>query len=491
MISIKFNVRVDVESTTTKLRIRLRDGSWEKTKSLPFKIDKKHFNYQRQELALDSIYYDWFNKIKSRIPDVKKAMYEGQMDRESALQLLVGIDQKNATELRQKCLDKQKKSDKYKVDTILQRMSYINWVENNTRYNPLTELHLRDKMIVEKIANAVYSNPNNKIINSANNHLRKLDDLCGFAFGFRPFAAGDHIKKDVKTKRTEVLDTLKQKTELHLIGNNNRDKGQDVEAVAAYLLAYCLCIDGKDLSKIDLQNVSEIKNNQFDKDHGAYNQPIYLKIRRGKNEAAVATVRYNAYPIPRLHQLLKLSVLQYRPKEGYIGEDPHRIYNWQTYGSDGNHNWKNVGGAYTKRLQYLLGTTFKTGRHTFGSNLENLAVPDSVKKYFVKHSLGKETFEKFYLNHPQMKLDFIQAAAIDKQDILTVWKFLLTQCVKKDLLPAGFEITELDKQYLRVGSLLKGNSWQYYWDRFEKEKAQSEHNATIPLHEESDDVLGL
>ena len=58
--------------------------------------------------------------------------------------------------------------------TIDNRKSYVDWVQNNTPYNPLTKLHLSDNAIVREIAKVIKQNPNNTI-SGADNNLKKLD----------------------------------------------------------------------------------------------------------------------------------------------------------------------------------------------------------------------------------------------------------------------------------------------------------------------------
>ena len=143
-------------------------------------------------------------------------------------------------------------------NTIANRKSFVNWVQDNTDYNPLTKLHLSDKAIVTKIASTIKQSPD-KTINGADNHLRKLDDIANTAFGnkvkFRPFQQGGHYIAGASSGSSEpkYTDAFEFKN-----GINNINTGQDLEATLTFLLSYCLCIDGQDLSRIDKSRINHL-----------------------------------------------------------------------------------------------------------------------------------------------------------------------------------------------------------------------------------------
>ena len=145
--------------------------------------------------------------------------------------------------------------------TIANRKHSVDWVHNNTEYDPLTKLHLSDESIVNKIATAIKQSPS-KSLSGADNHLKKLDDLANIAFGnrggktlFRPFQQGGHYIAGTSSGSSDpkYADAFEFKN-----GIKNIRTGQDLEATLTFLLSYSLCIDGQDLSRIDKTRINHL-----------------------------------------------------------------------------------------------------------------------------------------------------------------------------------------------------------------------------------------
>ena len=334
------------------------------------------------------------------------------------------------------------------------RKSYVDWVQNNTPYNPLTKLHLSDNAIVREIAENNKAKPNNTI-SGADNHLKKLDDLANIAFGdkekFRPFQQGGHYIAGASSgssdiKYTEAFDFKN--------GIKNIKTGQDFEATLTFLLSYCLCIDGQDLARIDKSTINhfapytegkidiDFANNLIKHQNDFHLKKAYyfdrkLIMNRGKQQQRESTVKFNIYPIPRIFQLLKLIIAKHRPSRAYQGNDPFRLYNFKTDDFVGKQKWKQITNVVTDKLKRMSGTYLSSQRGTFVSNISDLAVPSEVAKAFLKHSFQQSTFEAHYLKHPQQKFFIIQEAGIDAFDVIGTWYLILAKATEKGLIPDG------------------------------------------------------
>jgi len=477
MHTIKFNLRYDVKNENKSLRLRYRFSNKEQiVRRSPLKIKSKDFNYKKQELKVESEYYKWFNKIKAEIPEQIKLLTDGEITPETALDNLLNVKKGSSADLMLK-LEYISKT-KNKPTTVVNRLNNIEWVEKNTKYKNLTQVHLKDTNVVSEIADAVYGSPSHKKLGGAINKLKKLDDMCNIAFGFRPFAKNDLIKKTNENPEPKYCEQFIFKQ-----GIPNIKTGQDLESLLAWILSYCLSMDAQDLSVISKDyinhfapydkkdSITEFANENYIKNQnnfhleGAYVFDRHLKMRRGKIEKNTSTVKFNIYPIPRIFELLKLCIKKYRPKHAYIGNDPFRLYNFTTENFEGKKTWRLINGTYTDKLKKLVSTVMSSSRGTFATNIHELGVPPEISKAFLKHSFRTSTFEKFYLKHPQAKFNIIQEAGIDEFGIINIWFTILGEAKEKKLIPKEFKISELDKKMFNKGKLLE-KSWADTWKEY-------------------------
>ena len=506
--NIFFDYRQGTKKLIKELRIRVRNTSLNINvrKVTGVKVLNKDFSYKKQTLSIDSPHYEWFNLIKKRIPNEIMALHNAEYSVETAIRNILNLDKIESAgdKLWENYVIKTTNSE----STIENRKSNVSWVEDNTDYNPLTKLHLSDKAIVTKIAFAIKQSPD-KTINGADNHLRKLDDLANIAFGdkdkFRPFQQGGHYIAGASSGSSEpkYTDAFKFKN-----GINNINTGQDLEATLTFLLSYCLCIDGQDLSRIDKSRINHLAPYKDDgtKDFSFPNRCIknqnnfHLKdayffdrtliMNRGKQQQRQSTVKFNLYPIPRIFQLLKLCISKFREDRAYVGNDPFRLYNFQSNDFEGKKAWKQITNVITSKLKKMSGTYLSSQRGTFASNITDLAVPQEVSKAFLKHSFKQSTFEAHYLRHPQQKFFIIQEAGIDAFDVIGTWYLVLAKATEKGLIPNGFKISDFDKEMIKKGKLLE-RSWHEEWEQYKTEERQLQ---TIYNKEDTDiakDILGF
>ena len=506
--SIIFDYRLGTKKPTKELRIRIRStaANVDVRRTTGIKVSEKHFNFKKQTLSIDSQHYDWFNQLKKRIPDEVKALHNAEYSVETAIRNLLNLEKIESA--GDKLWENYVANTTNSQNTISNRISSVNWVHNHTPYKPLTKLHLSDKSIVQNIANAIKASPD-KSIEGANNHLKKLDDLANAAFGskknkFRPFQQRGHYIAGASSgggdpKFTDAFDFKN--------GIKNIKTGQDLEATLTFLLSYCLCIDGQDLARIDKSRINhlapytEIKegidfaNNAIKHQNDFYLKEAYyfdrkLIMNRGKLQQRESTVKFNIYPIPRIFQLLKLIIAKHRPDRAYNGDDPFRLYNFQTDDFNGKKKWKQITNVVTDKLKRMSDTYLSSQRGTFNSYLSDLAVPQVVCKAFLKHSFKQSTFEKHYLKYPQQKFFIIQQAGIDAFDVIGVWYILLAKATELNLIPKEFQISEFDKEMIKKGKLLD-KSWNEEWEQYKNTEKSLQKEFSKEETNKAKDILGF
>jgi hypothetical protein len=493
---ITLDYRKGTKKPYKELRIRIRSTSAnvDIRKVTGIKVLEKHFNANKQTLSVESEHYEWFNQIKRLIPEELKALHNAEYSVETAIRNLLNLEkiESSGERLWENYVSKTTNSK----NTIKNRKSNVNWVEENTPYKPLTKLHLSDKSIVREIAEVVKANPSHNL-SGANNHLKKLDDLANIAFGdtgkFRPFQQGGHYIAGATSGSGEpkYTDAFEFKD-----GIKNIKTGQDLEATLTFLLSYCLCIDGQDLSRIDKKRINHLEPYTVEKEgvefankaikhqndfhlKEAYYFDRKLIMNRGKQQQRESTVKFNIYPIPRIFQLLKLSIAKYRPERAYTGDDLFRLYNFQADSFEGKTTWKQITNVITNKLKRMSNTYLSSQRGTFASNISDLGVPAEVAKAFLKHSFKQSTFEAHYLKHPQQKFFIIQQAGIDEFDVIGAWYLVLAKATEKGLIPEGFEISSFDKEMITKGKLLQ-SSWVEEWNQYKntEKSLQKVYNKT-------------
>jgi hypothetical protein len=509
--SITLDYRAGTKKPTKELRIRVRNSSAniDVRKVTGIKVLENHFNYDKQTLSVESQHYDWFNKIKKRIPDEIMSLHNAAYSVETAIRNLLNLEKIESA--GEKLFENYVAKTTNSESTVANRKHSVDWVHNNTEYNPLTKLHLSDESIVNKIATAIKQSPS-KSLSGADNHLKKLDDLANIAFGnkggktlFRPFQQGGHYIAGASSGSSDpkYADAFEFKN-----GINNIRTGQDLEATLTFLLSYCLCIDGQDLSRID-----KIKINHFDyyKDDGSegikkangyikHQNDFHLKdayifdrtliMNRGKQQQRESTVKFNLYPIPRIFELLKIIIKKHRPDRAYNGNDPFRLYNFQTTDFEGKKKWKQITNTVTDKLKRMSNTLLSSQRGTFASNISDLGVPSEVAKAFLKHSFKQSTFEAHYLKHPQQKFFIIQQAGIDAFDVIGAWYLVLARATEKGLIPDAFQISEFDKEMIKKGKLLS-KKWYEEWEDYKSVEKELQHHSNKKEMDNAKDILGF
>ena len=481
--SITFDFRLGTKKPVKELRIRIRSAALkvDVRKVTGIKVSKKHFNFKKQTLSIESEHYKWFNQVKNGIPSEIRALHNAEYSIETSIRNLLNLEriESSGDKLWENYLSKTSNSK----NTIANRISNVRWVHNNTSFSPLTKLHLSDTAIVKEIAEAIKTSKDHTL-SGADNKLKKLDDLANIAFGssknlFRPFQQNGHYIPGAGSGSSDVkfTDAYDFKN-----GIKNIKTGQDLEATLTFLLSYCLCIDGQDLARIDKSTINhyapytegniniDFANNLVKHQNDFHLKKAYyfdrkLIMNRGKQQQRESTVKFNIYPIPRIFQLLKLIIAKHRPERAYQGSDPFRLYNFKTDDFVGKQKWKQITNVVTDKLKRMSGTYLSSQRGTFNSYLSDLAVPQVVCKAFLKHSFKQSTFEKHYLKHPQEKFFIIQQAGIDAFDVIGTWYLLLAKATELNLIPKVFKISKFDKEMIKKGKLLD-KSWNEEWQEY-------------------------
>ena len=509
---ITFEIKTGLKSKLKPLRIRIRDRSAGSNidirKNTGIEVDPKHFNYKKQTLSVESPHSNCFNEVITKAKEELEALHKQKYTVDTAITNILNL--KTIHEAGDELFKTYKAKTNNTESTIRNRWWAVKWVHDNTPYNPLRKIHLNDKEVVKKIANTIKTGAGHKKISGIDNKLKQLDDMAQVAFGsstmtFRPFAPhrikGAQESRD-EPKNTDYFDFKK--------GIEKIKTGQDLEATLFYLLSYCLCIDAQDVAKIDKYHVNHLKpytahkrgpvtvfankeilskQNKFS-DWGAYVFDRYLTISRGKEKQNKNKVKFNIYPIPRVFHLLSLVIKKYRPAHSNKGSDPFKLYNFTTETDEGKQIWANINGTYRDKLKAMSGTLPSSARGTFGSNIQNLGVPEIVAKAFLKHRWKLSTFEKFYLKHPQEKLDIIQAAGIDAFEGIKQWYLILAKATELNLIPEGFKISEFDKKMCSKGKNLE-KTWQQEWDELQEMHRQYKKEATDEQESSAKEVLGF
>ena len=508
--SITFDYRTGTKKPIKELRIRVRNSSAniDFRKVTGIKVLENHFNYDKQTLSVESQHYDWFNKIKKRIPDEIMSLHNATYSVETAIRNLLNLEKIESA--GEKLFENYVAKTTNSESTIENRKHSVDWVHNNTEYNPLTKLHLSDESIVNKIATAIKQSPR-KSLSGADNHLKKLDDLANIAFGnrggktlFRPFQQGGHYIAGASSGSSDpkYADAFEFKN-----GIKNIRTGQDLEATLIFLLSYSLCIDGQDLSRIDKTRINHLdyykgdtleieQANKYIKNQNSFHlKDAYILDRklimnRGKQEQRESTVKFNIYPIPRIFELLKLIIKEHRPDKAYKGSDPFRLYNFQTTDFEGKKKWKQITNTVTDKLKRMSNTLLSSQRGTFASNISDLGVPSEVAQAFLKHSFKQSTFEAHYLKHPQQKFFIIQQAGIDAFDVIVAWYLVLATATEKGLIPNTFQISKFDKEMIKKGKLLS-KKWFEEWEEYKSVEKELQNHSNKNEMENAKDILGF
>ena len=508
--SIIFDYRTGTKKPIKELRIRVRNSSAniDFRKVTGIKVLENHFNFDKQTLSVESQHYDWFNKIKKRIPDEIMSLHNATYSVETAIRNLLNLEKIESA--GEKLFENYVAKTTNSESTIANRKHSVDWVHNNTEYNPLTKLHLSDESIVNKIATAIKKSPS-KSLSGADNHLKKLDDLANIAFGnrggktlFRPFQQGGHYIAGASSGSSDpkYADAFEFKN-----GIKNIRTGQDLEATLTFLLSYSLCIDGQDLSRIDKTRINHLdyykgdtleieQANKYIKNQNSFHlKDAYifdrkLIMNRGKQQQRESTVKFNLYPIPRIFQLLKLILKEHRPKRAYKGSDPFILYNFQTTDFEGKKKWKQITNTLTDKLKMMSNTLLSSQRGTFASNISDLGVPSEVAKAFLKHSFKQSTFEAHYLKHPQQKFFIIQQAGIDAFDVIVAWYLVLATATEKGLIPNAFQISKFDKEMIKKGKLLS-KKWFEEWEEYKSVEKELQNHSNKNEMENAKDILGF
>ncbi len=508
--SITFDYRTGTKKPIKELRIRVRNSSAniDFRKVTGIKVLENHFNYDKQTLSVESQHYDWFNKIKKRIPDEIMSLHNATYSVETAIRNLLNLEKIESA--GEKLFENYVAKTTNSESTITNRKHSVDWVHNNTEYDPLTKLHLSDESIVNKIATAIKQSPR-KSLSGADNHLKKLDDLANIAFGnrggktlFRPFQQGGHYIAGASSGSSDpkYADAFEFKN-----GIKNIRTGQDLEATLIFLLSYSLCIDGQDLSRIDKTRINHLdyykgdtleieQANKYIKNQNSFHlKDAYifdrkLIMNRGKQEQRESTVKFNIYPVPRIFELLKLIIKEHRPDKAYKGSDPFRLYNFQTTDFEGKKKWKQITNTVTNKLKRMSNTLLSSQRGTFASNISDLGVPSEVAKAFLKHSFKQSTFEAHYLKHPQQKFFIIQQAGIDAFDVIVAWYLVLATATEKGLIPNTFQISKFDKEMIKKGKLLS-KKWFEEWEEYKSVEKELQNHSNKNEMENAKDILGF
>lgn len=508
--SITFDYRTGTKKPIKELRIRVRNSSAniDFRKVTGIKVLENHFNYDKQTLSVESQHYDWFNKIKKRIPDEIMSLHNATYSVETAIRNLLNLEKIESA--GEKLFENYVAKTTNSESTIANRKHSVDWVHNNTEYDPLTKLHLSDESIVNKIATAIKQSPS-KSLSGADNHLKKLDDLANIAFGnrggktlFRPFQQGGHyiVGTSSGSSDPKYADAFEFKN-----GIKNIRTGQDLEATLTFLLSYSLCIDGQDLSRIDKTRINHLdyyrgytleieQANKYIKNQNSFHlKDAYifdrkLIMNRGKQEQRESTVKFNVYPVPRIFELLKLIIKEHRPDKAYKGSDPFRLYNFQTTDFEGKKKWKQITNTVTNKLKRMSNTLLSSQRGTFASNISDLGVPSEVAKAFLKHSFKQSTFEAHYLKHPQQKFFIIQQAGIDAFDVIVAWYLVLATATEKGLIPNTFQISKFDKEMIKKGKLLS-KKWFEEWEEYKSVEKELQNHSNKNEMENAKDILGF
>jgi hypothetical protein len=506
--SITLDFRTGTKKPVKELRLRIRSvtAKVDVRKVTGIKVEEKHFNFTKQTLSIESEHYKWFNQVKKLIPDEIRALHNAEYSVETSLRNLLNLEKIESAgdKLWENYVSKTSNSE----STIENRLSNVNWVENNTPYKPLTKLHLSDAAIVKEIAVAIKTSKDHTL-SGADNKLKKLDDLANTAFGsgknlFRPFQQNGHYIAGASSGSSDIkfTDAYDFKN-----GIKNIKTGQDLEATLTFLLSYCLCIDGQDLSRIDKSTINhyapypegekdvDFANNAIKHQNDFHLKEAYyfdrkLIMNRGKQQLRESTVKFNIYPIPRIFQLLKRVIAEHRPARAYQGNDPFRLYNFKTDNFEGKKKWKQITNVVTDKLKRMSGTYLSSQRGTFNSYLSDLAVPQVVCKAFLKHSFKQSTFEKHYLKHPQQKFFIVQQAGIDAFDAIGTWYLILAKATELNLIPKEFKIAEFDKEMIKKGKLLD-KSWNEEWQEYKNVEKTLQKSFSKEETNKAKDILGF
>jgi len=438
--------RSNTEFGIINLRYRY-GGHFKIERSTGITIPVKHWDDKKKEIKIRKelkAEISLLAKIKSKVKIQTSQLLEEHTDAETALNAIFDIEDQFGTLRGQWMIySKEKGHDKYnttygKINAAINNLETFLKESNQSKYIPLSLKYFQNKSLVKKFAELMFTNLS---VNTATEYLENLDRVIVFnkrvAKPFQELYRSEPTKKIQKIPAQLIFDSIdKINTPLQL------------EGVLFWLYSFCLRgLDGQDITLISEKNIIEgwdegtyLHNSSYSDeiDEPVYDMAYHFGLGRKKTNQFEMQVIGNAYPTPQIRKMLKILIQKNKPE--WSTDNEIKIFNFDAKSDKGK--WKSASDRYGQALRKVIGTSFKTTRHTFTSAADSLGVSTKYQAALIGNKDRTGSIDN-YSSRDNKKLDLIHLNILDAYNVTTIWKKILNKC---QFVPTEYEYHFLDKE---------------------------------------------
>jgi hypothetical protein len=198
-----------------------------------------------------------------------------------------------------------------------------------------------------------------------------------------------------------------------------------LEAFLFWLYSFCLRgLDGQDITLVSDELLVEdwgLDDYVYNFDLEGYDTPLHIELKRTKTRARTFTIMVNAYPTFSINRLLKEVIKINRPYE--VNEDDGlKLFKWDRVTN--KRKWDLYADFLQGRLTKILGSSFKSTRHTFTSTADKLGVALSDQSALIGNKSRKGSIAA-YSTIDEKRLDYIHLDVLRQYDIIRTYIRLL------------------------------------------------------------------
>ena len=256
--------------------------------------------------------------------------------------------------------------------------------------------------------------------NTATEYLKKLNTVLK-EYDAKTYP-NEYFKDKYQTEDVEPRQAVKLNTLLDAIPKIKTYK--QLEAYLFWLYSFCLRgLDGQDVTLVEDKLVVEQGKVWGDYIHEqeGYEEQAHIQIRRKKTGARTINVLFNAYPTLSILRLLKHVISITRPKE-LNKKDELKLFKWDRVTN--KRKWDLYSDFLQGRLNHLIGSSFKSTRHTVATLADRLSVSLSDQSALIGNKSRTGSIQNYSAVDNQ-RLDFIHLEMLGQFQIIRVYITLL------------------------------------------------------------------
>ena len=379
------------------------------------------------------------DRIENQFSSIKLKLAKGELVLESAfIELLEKSEDLSVVDW----FTNNWKRKNLKLTTAEKILRVLSAVENHCvqigeeQYKPLKFPHFADTNSVEKLGTIIRNNP--KLSQNVQNNYMKILEQCVGKYDKKLkgcFTQANQVPRQVE-KEVEVVETVDLYNGIYKIKTQ-----QDLEAYLFWLLSFCLRgLDGQDITLIKSKLISsdfEINDPYVQhyvpdyvpmehSDEGYYHNKFYLNMPRKKKGDKNMRILFNAYPTLSIIYHLKRLVKLNHPEYAGSNNDPYAIYGFDVNTQEGLNKWNVLRQNYGSKLKRLIGSSFKSTRHTFISTGNDAGISENKLRESIGHKVTRGALRN-YKKTDISELDLIHLQIFDDSDIIHIYKQLVEE----------------------------------------------------------------